>query len=681
MSKDELFVTCDGITIEIYSVFGDWTHLCSILINPSQKTPRRATINNSALTKNLRGPHLVLKDSVSGRIATWDIKQGTRLSSYTQRIFGDVHVAICSAMSKDGNLIAVAAENHGQFYTEATAPSGMRFKVEKTLASAIVHDRRKNLPIVAVTVSDKNGHVIQRIAIRLPLVCDRYSATFVGECSYLVLSLKGLLIVWKTPTSPQDTFTIQLVHIVEFVMDWKVCPHQQLYGYEPIRKTVCEARSLADPLPRGSGSEFQFMQGFVYLQDFKNAGDFAWEEIIQYFGKYINLCRPGAFSDTNIIHHFCSRWKAETHSATVQIWRDILAHPTTRWIPRTDEHPEAFELAKVFIDYCIRQAKLEKDAHFLLPIRQCLQQLTDPKRPYSEVTQELFRELAYLPARERNHILERHSIVHPFEFRLQFWKPNLRGLHQDLDQVLQLTLAPTVNPPKNNFTRNFYLATFDMLWFKTDAYLASSDDLLKSKGGKDGFSWRTALGSLFMHISRLNHNSTVECHPFELETLDNPAIAALVEYKWNTIGLQFWLLRFLAQFVYYILVLVGVFMQIYHYDNESAVNGIFIAIIVFSSVFLWLEFVQMIKGEASVYNLIDLPAFAFPLAGSILQLVWSDLSAQNTLLSFSVLFIFLHFGGRYDQVSNGFSNNDVGFHLMMAVFFFFTVIIVLNVLI
>jgi hypothetical protein len=667
MSKDELFVTCDGITIEIYSVFGDWTHLCSILINPSQKTPRRATINNSALTKNLRGPHLVLKDSVSGRIATWDIKQGTRLSSYTQRIFGDVHVAICSAMSKDGNLIAVAAENHveaasyilddmqptrfacdvqfirndtqimvslayqnrpfyqhnrgvilnvsnmsmveeyivqgcdafrmtlddpikpqvmcvgisqlslfdlqdrtvqspynlqarcgdscssiasfkGQFYTEATAPSGMRFKVEKTLASAIVHDRRKNLPIVAVTVSDKNGHVIQRIAIRLPLVCDRYSATFVGECSYLVLSLKGLLIVWKTPTSPQDTFTIQLVHIVEFVMDWKVCPHQQLYGYEPIRKTVCEARSLADPLPRGSGSEFQFMQGFVYLQDFKNAGDFAWEEIIQYFGKYINLCRPGAFSDTNIIHHFCSRWKAETHSATVQIWRDILAHPTTRWIPRydmvwsnnpilillhrTDEHPEAFELAKVFIDYCIRQAKLEKDAHFLLPIRQCLQQLTDPKRPYSEVTQELFRELAYLPARERNHILERHSIVHPFEFRLQFWKPNLRGLHQDLDQVLQLTLAPTVNPPKNNFTRNFYLATFDMLWFKTDAYLASSDDLLKSKGGKDGFSWRTALGSLFMHISRLNHNSTVECHPFELETLDNPAIAALVEYKW-----------------------------------------------------------------------------------------------------------------------------------------------------
>lgn len=33
------------------------------------------------------------------------------------------------------------------------------------------------------------------------------------------------------------------------------------------------------------------------------------------------------------------------------------------------------------------------------------------------------------------------------------------------------------------------------------------------------------------------------------------------------------------------------------------------------------------------------------------------------------------------MVSNGFSNNDVGFHFMMAVFFLFTVIIMLNVLI
>ncbi|KAG0282582.1 hypothetical protein BGZ96_000326 [Linnemannia gamsii] len=51
-------------------------------------------------------------------------------------------------------------------------------------------------------------------------------------------------------------------------------------------------------------------------------------------------------------------------------------------------------------------------------------------------------------------------------------------------------------------------------------------------------------------------------------------------------------------------------------------------------------------------------SFAFPLTGSILQL-----------------------GGRTDLVSNGFSNNDVGLRLMMAIFFIFTDISMLNVLI
>ncbi|KAG0041624.1 hypothetical protein BGZ89_007308, partial [Linnemannia elongata] len=142
-------------------------------------------------------------------------------------------------------------------------------------------------------------------------------------------------------------------------------------------------------------------------------------------------------------------------------------------------------------------------------------------------------------------------------------------------------------------------------------------------------------------------NPTVECHPFETETLDNPAIAALVEYKWNTIGLQYWLLRFLAQCVYYVLVLVGVVFQINDYDNMATLNAIVISIIAMSTIFVWLELFQLIEDKnryfQSIYNLVDLLAFVFPMAGSILQLVRSDPNTQNSLFSFSVLFIFLHF--------------------------------------
>ncbi|KAG0059353.1 hypothetical protein BGZ89_000472 [Linnemannia elongata] len=781
---DELFVTYNCVTIEIYSVVGDWTHLRSIPVGHYQSIYMLLTSFGDDLTKSLRGPYLVLKTSVPdeldrfNRFATWDIEQGTRLFSCTQRIFGDaVQAAACSAMSKDGKLIAVVAENHvgifwtatwtlaasctfddtqptpcirkvhfirndthfmvsleyqdqffyqnnrsmvfnvsnmslveeyiaagcdtfrmtfatsakpqalcvgisqlslfnlqdrtvqspsklqercdescssissfkGQLYVEATAPSGMCFKVEKTLAPVFVYDRSKNLPSVILSVAGKDGQFTQRISIRLPNVCDRYSVTFVGECSYLVMSFGKFVRVWNTPTSPQETFSLQLVLGAESVMDWNACPHQQLYGYEPIRKTVCEARSLADPVPSGSGDKREFLWGFDYLMAmFKDADDFMREEIIRYFAKYVNFCRPGMISDGNIVHYFMSHWKKElsrqehsqgsglegghmdalrakiSHNSVIQLWKAILSRPAGRWIPshnmnrgnnpiltllnKANKHPEVFELAKILIDYCIRQAKFEKDPHFLLPIQQCLHELTDPKKPYSEVTLELFRELAYLPARGRKYILERHSIAHPYEIRLQFWKSNPKGLHQHQSQVLNLTLPRAVYSPKNNFTREFYLATFDMLWIKTDSDSARTEDLVRSEGSKSVFSWPIALKSVILHALWVNHNPRIQCHPFETGTLDNPAIAALVEYKWNTIGLQYWLIRFLAQCVYYVLVLIGVFMQIYRYEHESA-------------------------------------------------------------------------GGRYDQVSNGFSNNDVGFHIMMAVFFFFTVIIMLNVLI
>ncbi|KAF9092865.1 hypothetical protein BGX29_010259 [Mortierella sp. GBA35] len=131
----------------------------------------------------------------------------------------------------------------------------------------------------------------------------------------------------------------------------------------------------------------------------------------------------------------------------------------------------------------------------------------------------------------------------------------------------------------------------------------------------------------------------VECHDFDLKTLDNPAITALVEYKW------------------------------------------------------------------SICNAIDLLAFVLPLVSSLQELLWASADGHSSWLSFSVLFIFLHFridpsytegfslnllrglsmayfmmGGRYDLVSNGFSANNASFHAIIVVFFF-TVIVMLNALI
>ncbi|KAG0282583.1 hypothetical protein BGZ96_000327 [Linnemannia gamsii] len=125
--KDELFVTCDGVTIEIYSDFGDWSH------RPLAEFMKGVGNILDPLAKKLRGSYLVLGDSIQGRIATWNIEQETRLSSCTQCYFDrTVVLVVCSALSKDGNLIAVAAENHVDIFWTTTWTLAVSYTIDDT---------------------------------------------------------------------------------------------------------------------------------------------------------------------------------------------------------------------------------------------------------------------------------------------------------------------------------------------------------------------------------------------------------------------------------------------------------------------------------------------------------------------------------------------------------------------
>ncbi|KAG0277790.1 hypothetical protein BGZ95_005339 [Linnemannia exigua] len=783
--KDELFVTCDGVTIEVYSAFGGWSHLLSILMDPIRNSPEYANDVTNSLRNNLRGSFLVMRDCGAHQVTTWNIERGIRQSSYTKLTYDQLeNINDYAAMSKDGGRIAIPNKHqvdifwtaswtmavnytfwemgnnpsirsvqfvrndmqimvaldyrHLPFYqryrgfildcnsvslveeyiaegcdafrmvldnptspraicvgdsqlslfnledravlsptrlkrrcgiscrsiasfkdqgfTEATAPSGLRFKAVKSKVSVVIHGCREDLPVLNVTVSDLNGQPIQMASIPLPKFLTSNSYTFVNECSYLLISLNKLVMVWKMPTSPQEKLTLQLVHGVYHPTDWKVCPHRQVYGLRTQEQDVIGGIDLDDPITSNEGA---YMFGVSHLPlIFENASDVVQQEIIRYIGNKINYFQSLSDSDGDVVQY--------------------IDHPAVEGLTRTSEraldpksqhgeHPKAFELAKVLIDYCICQAKLEKNPHFLVPIRQCLPELTDPEKSYSEIMMKLFRELAYIPVRDRDAIVSHHWIAHPFGLRWRFWRPIPGGLDQFNNQVLHVTTTPTINPSESVFSRDIYLATFDMLWLKSDPDVLSNllFDLMRAYG--------------------LAFNSQVKCYPFDLRTLDNPAIAALVEYKWNTIGWQYWLSRFLIQCAHYALVLTAVIMQVYRHDNESAMNGVFIAIITVSFFLISLEFQEFCRDRSeyfrSVFNVIDLLAFFTPFTASILQLVWSDFGEQNTLLSFSVLFLFLHFSGRYDPVSNGLSNNDVGLHIMLMMFFFFTVILMLNVLI
>ncbi|KAG0044357.1 hypothetical protein BGZ83_010417, partial [Gryganskiella cystojenkinii] len=427
---------------------------------------------------------------------------------------------------------------------------------------------------------------------------------------------------------------------------------------------------------------------------------------------------------------------------------------------------------------------------------------------YPEEASEYLSKIAFIPAQQRSFIINNHQVARPpVLFRMSFWKTSSVPLYQVDDPILQLVVTPPKekDPVNDTFTRPVFMTSFDALWTyldekSEDRKKASSDSpskvlkaatvyspLTNEKGSsatsedywakmerkqRQGSSWiRTGL-HMIRHKAQFRSKIYVRSHDFNLEFFDNPAIAALVAYKWNTIGYSYWFFRFMSQCVFYALVYFAALFQVYDRANPNPPIAQYIAIIVLGSIFLWLEMLQAIRNwhryKRSSYNFLDLIAYGLPIIASIDQIIINRIgeSQGNTrILSFTVLIIFVHMlfearvqegickyvtiiqeavveikvflvifaagllgfavailhlfhgkcpmgpmgdclvnvqdsnstfpdnflsavsstyffmGGIYDPVSENFKGTDWAFHLMMAMYFFFTVILMLNVLI
>ena len=64
----------------------------------------------------------------------------------------------------------------------------------------------------------------------------------------------------------------------------------------------------------------------------------------------------------------------------------------------------------------------------------------------------------------------------------------------------------------------------------------------------------------------------------------------------NTIGFKYWLVRFLCQCCFYVLVLATVFIQVYG-SSHPVLTPVYIAIISVASIFIWLELLQLINEK------------------------------------------------------------------------------------
>ncbi|KAG0309160.1 hypothetical protein BGZ98_004906 [Dissophora globulifera] len=411
-----------------------------------------------------------------------------------------------------------------------------------------------------------------------------------------------------------------------------------------------------------STDDYRMAQGYIKLIGIYVDGDDAVKQVVlKYLKTHIRLTSEILVSSLTTL---CSAWTQELSSTLEAMISDMLPHDRITWAPdvnvtKTQDplavilekaklYSKALPVVQILMDYCVHHAYRSHNLAFMSPL---FGNLRDFMESYPEEAQRLLDRIAFIPVLERSHILNNHILIHSPSFRFHFWKPSTTPLCDIEDPILQLHFSSSPPDPRNDrFTLPVFMASFDVLWSYREGRMSigSSSDAMAEASNTLKLSWWRTLYYAIRLKSRLRMESYVECYDFDLEFFENPAVAALVAYKWSTIGYWYWFVRFIFQCCLYGMIIIASIMQVY-YPAPSKLAGLFIAIIAMSAIFLWLEMLQAVRGYSryagSAYNKLDVLTFCLTMVAGVDQLVLickNDTHGNTRLLSYSVLVVFLH---------------------------------------
>ncbi|KAG0025783.1 hypothetical protein BGZ81_006851 [Podila clonocystis] len=435
---------------------------------------------------------------------------------------------------------------------------------------------------------------------------------------------------------------------------------------------------------------------------YQHAEDNHRQELLRYVLRYINhwIVSSNEFGQ-NVIEVLIKASKAvgsEEWDLRDQFLQDLLAMDSkdgTHWIPYNqyqhqsnpisiiinqarEVNPKCLPLAVTLINYCAKMAKEKKDIGYLSVVYQAFPCVI---KHQPDLVQDILNKSAFIPIQNSNQhpkqdlVINNALVRHPPSFnifRRLFGTLDTRTILSTRGSVFQLEsqLPPYrffgTKSEKERLNEGFrsevYVAPFSLLWQHKPKRV--------TKLANESMWWKSAFIALLWKLYPFTPK-VVRSHDFEEDHLDNPAITALLDFKWNTFVSKYWRFRFLFQCAYYLLVLVMAFLQIFDYDAHK-LWGVYIAIMLFSSMFIWLELQQLIRHPKryvmSPYNYVDWFAYLVPMVACGLQ-IW-ELNETGAGP-----------GGRYDPMSDMFKNGNAGFLIMMFIYFFIIVILMLNVLI
>ncbi|KAF9360155.1 hypothetical protein BGX26_010401 [Mortierella sp. AD094] len=542
--------------------------------------------------------------------------------------------------------------------------------------------------MTTLTISCPNSEKLREFTIPLGSAHVIYSGVFVPATSQLVLATGRYIQIWTLSAVPGT-------EVAELEAVWKLKDEGREHATDICHRKIASASACnhgkhlaldlyperwfrkSKELPRaakrnavetatypifsmdniGTTEAFRInhgIQGLVELYTFGDSG--CRNAVLRHLH---TLVRPSPKTRVSAIATLCRFWTPERKASHEEIMTDLLPATRITWIPEAnsansidplavvlkaaESQPSAVGVAKIIMDYCATHANSSKNLSFMSPVFNSWRKIMSlsPAEGLKSLDS-----MAFIPAQQRSYIINNHAVAHSPRPRWGFWKSNPTPLWKTTDPIMQLQVSPKgSNPLNEQFTKPIFVASFDALWQYKKAPSKEDSDAVDT--GARSLWWQTFFYSIWLKI-RLSNQAYVECKDTSLEYFDNPAITALVDFKWNTIGYKYWLLRFIFQCLYYILITTVAIMQVY-FPDFRLLRDAFIAIIVLSAMFLWLELSRAVRCwtryKSPSYNITGLLAYLLPMVASIDQLVvilTTNLNGNARLLSFSVLAVFVN---------------------------------------
>ncbi|KAF9579921.1 hypothetical protein BGW38_003617, partial [Lunasporangiospora selenospora] len=381
-------------------------------------------------------------------------------------------------------------------------------------------------------------------------------------------------------------------------------------------RSCCHERTLtlnidgnAIQLSEGKGwapglvGTFSYSMSYLFYIDQLGSED-ASKAAFRYMYSHINKYPMPKEHLNSIMSSICMYWTSKNHDCFKKGLSKLLQiRSENSWVPRevysngsnpvgimlkkAQKEPQALAAIRLLIDHCAKMARNEKDITYILFLLECLDDLV---LQYPDLALRATRAFAYVKWIDRAIITNNCKITHPPTLR-PIWKSSPPKIYQCKNPILQPHYTKENPDPLNtDFQEDVFVAPVNLLWTFVQNPRNQCTEHPEINPGLLMTWVKTIYHLVFMHLNPFSH-VYIRPRNYSLEVLDNPAVEAVVLYKWNTFAFGLWVARFVVQCIYYLLIVVAAFVQVYCNDKDMLL-GVFVTIIVFSCLFLWTELLQ-----------------------------------------------------------------------------------------